>query len=173
MAMSPRTKKRPTPLKGFEIRKNKKGKAVYATRSYKKGEFVYRLGGKATRPHSLGYHLADFKSASNNPLQVGPTTYIQLSIPSLYFNHSCGPNLGIRNRSDLYALHAIKKGEELSYDYATTIDESFECLCGSRKCRRAIGDFFMLPRSVQSSYYKHNALPAHIRRKFARLKRSP
>ena len=171
-AMSSRAKKRPAILDGFEIQKNKKGRAVYAMRSYKKGEFVYRLGGKETRPHSLGYHLQDFKNASNNPLQVGPITYIELNIPSLYFNHSCDPNLGVRNRSDLYALRAIKKRGELTYDYTTTIDESFECICGSRKCRKAIGDFFTLPRSIQSSYYKRNALPAHIRRKFARLNRS-
>ena len=166
--MSFRAKKRPAIFDGFEIRKNTKGRAVYALRDYKKGEFVYRLRGKTLSPRFLSYNEEDFKKDLYNPLQIDTATYVRLGLPSLYFNHSCEPNLGVRNRSDLYALRTIKKGEELTYDYATTIDESFKCLCGAKKCRKTIGDFFTLPRNVQLFYLKHKALPDFIRKKLLR-----
>lgn len=154
---------------GFEVRKNKKGNAVFAGRDYRKGEFVHRLNGAAHEPRFLSYTAEDFKRALFHPLQIGPARYLRLDAPSIYFNHACEPNMGVRGRSDLYALRAIKKGEELTYDYATTIDESFECLCGSKKCRRTIGDFFTLPHRTQRWYLEHNALPDFIKKKLIRL----
>ncbi len=170
--MKTRTRKQTTLLEGFEVRTNKKGKAVYAIRDYAQGERVYRLNGKKLKPRFLAYTDEAFKIDLYNPLQINSATYMRLDLPSLYFNHSCEPNLGVRNRSDLYALRTIRKGEELTFDYATTMDESFECLCGSKRCRRTIGDFFMLPRDVQLFYLKHNALPNFIRKKLLKRLKS-
>ena len=55
-------------------------------------------------------------------------------------NHSCAPNtayLGL----NVYALRPIAKGEELTLDYATMMDETLEpfaCQCGAPNCRGSV-----------------------------------
>jgi len=52
-------------------------------------------------------------------------------------NHSCDPNSAY-DGLDVLALRPIVKGEELTLDYATFLDEHmepFDCKCGSPKCR--------------------------------------
>ncbi|MEO6719561.1 MAG: SET domain-containing protein-lysine N-methyltransferase [Ferruginibacter sp.] len=55
-------------------------------------------------------------------------------------NHSCDPNttyLGL----NVVALRNIKRGEELTLDYTSFLDENmepFQCQCGSSKCRGII-----------------------------------
>ncbi len=55
-------------------------------------------------------------------------------------NHSCKPNT-ICNGLNAIALRSIKKGEELTLDYAVFLDEhmeSFVCRCGADNCRGLI-----------------------------------
>jgi SET domain len=60
-------------------------------------------------------------------------------------NHSCDPNTGFANHDPiLYALRDIAPGEELSWDYSTSISEpgwSLYCLCESKHCRGVILPF--------------------------------
>jgi len=60
-------------------------------------------------------------------------------------NHSCNPN-GYINFKDLTyrALHPIKKGEELAFNYLTTewdLSNKFICECGAEKCSNEIKGF--------------------------------
>ena len=55
-------------------------------------------------------------------------------------NHSCEPNTAYRGL-DVIALRPIRKGEELTLDYADFLDEHmepFQCTCGSNRCRKYI-----------------------------------
>jgi len=55
-------------------------------------------------------------------------------------NHSCEPNTAYKGLN-VIALRNIKKGEELTLDYASFLDENmepFQCQCGSPKCRGLI-----------------------------------
>jgi len=56
-----------------------------------------------------------------------------------YINHSCQPNTFIRifgKKVEFYALHPIRRGEELTCDYGETHHEgTHRCRCGSQKCR--------------------------------------
>ena len=55
-------------------------------------------------------------------------------------NHSCEPNTGFKGL-DCVALHDIKKGEELTFDYAHLYNETmipFTCHCGAKTCRGEI-----------------------------------
>jgi D-alanine-D-alanine ligase len=55
-------------------------------------------------------------------------------------NHSCDPNCAY-DGLDVVALRKIKKGEELTLDYAQFLDknmEPFHCNCGSKNCRGLI-----------------------------------
>lgn len=55
-------------------------------------------------------------------------------------NHSCDPNTGYVGLN-VVALRAIKKGEELTLNYASFLDETmepFNCRCGAPNCRGLI-----------------------------------
>ena len=55
-------------------------------------------------------------------------------------NHSCEPNTAYTGL-DVIALRPIKKGEELTLDYAAFLDENmepFQCSCGSQNCKGLI-----------------------------------
>lgn len=55
-------------------------------------------------------------------------------------NHSCDPNTSYQGLN-VVALRDISKGEELTLDYATLLDESsepFDCQCGLPSCRGTI-----------------------------------
>jgi len=55
-------------------------------------------------------------------------------------NHSCDPNAGFASSFELVAMRHIKKGEEVTFDYAfcESVMESFVCTCGSVQCRKRI-----------------------------------
>ena len=58
-----------------------------------------------------------------------------------YFNHSCNGNLGFDLNGDFIAINDIKKGEELSYDYAlieSNPDFKMICKCRREGCRKLI-----------------------------------
>lgn len=56
-----------------------------------------------------------------------------------YVNHSCSPNTYMRVYNclvEFYALHKIKKGEELTCNYGPTHhDGKLKCSCGSPNCK--------------------------------------
>ena len=58
--------------------------------------------------------------------------------PLRFLNHSCEPNAYIRiayGRIEVYALHAIAAGEELTADYGETHHEGrLPCKCGAADC---------------------------------------
>ncbi len=92
-------------------------------------------------------------------LQIGTDKYIYCSEPFLYSNHSCNPNCAINSDLDFYTLKNIEKGEELLWDYSTSMLErhwTMKCSCGSKNCRRIITDFDLLPQAIQQSYLQMN-----------------
>ena len=62
--------------------------------------------------------------------------------PLRYTNHACQPNTVLRirgGRVELYAMRAIKAGEELVADYGETHhDGKLRCRCGMPGCRGAL-----------------------------------
>jgi D-alanine-D-alanine ligase-like ATP-grasp enzyme len=71
-------------------------------------------------------------------------------------NHSCDPNAWLEGL-DLVARRRIRKGEQITMDYATFCNESmeeFRCTCGSRNCRGVILGTDYLQPFVQS-YGEH------------------
>jgi uncharacterized protein len=92
-------------------------------------------------------------------LQVGLDAF-KLPNGSLddFTNHSCDPNTGIRltgRGAIVLALRDIAAHEELTYDYSTYLNNSYErmrCLCGAANCRGLIGSFSTLPAELQRRY---------------------
>lgn len=127
------------------------GRGLFAGRNFCAGELLFRFSGPLitlTEAMSKG-------EAEANALQIGATTYIDLEAPSVFVNHSCQPNAGVHNGISAYALREIRKGEEICYDYSTTMSErrwTMFCRCGTPQCRGVIGDFHDLPLGLQRHY---------------------
>lgn len=83
-------------------------------------------------------------------------------------NHSCNPNTGLLSRGGntyLLSLRDIPAGEELSFDYSTSmVDEpwSMECGCGEATCRGVIANFLDMPKEAQHYYARKGVLPDHV-----------
>ena len=59
----------------------------------------------------------------------------------------------------MFALKKIKAGEELLWDYSTSMLErhwTMECACGENTCRKIITDFDLLPTELQLKYLQVN-----------------
>jgi hypothetical protein len=88
-------------------------------------------------------------------LQVGLNSYIIPDPPFRFSNHSCQPNCGINRGMELVALQDIKAGDELFWDYSTSMLEkhwTMHCDCGSAACRNLITDFDTLPLKLRERY---------------------
>jgi len=105
-------------------------------------------------------------------VQVTPDHYMGPSgrIDDLV-NHSCDPNAGLRFTDTgvfLVAVRAIQPGEEIAWDYSTTLRESnwhMICQCRSEGCRRVIGNFDSLDPDRQEWFRARNLVAPYLRRK--------
>ena len=103
-------------------------------------------------------------SLSDNGIQVTENLSLCASKKSElgginFFNHSCEPNAGIRGQIFLEAMRKIKKGEEVTFDYAMTLSQSkkakpykMKCLCGKKNCRNIITDSDWKDKKLQKKY---------------------
>ncbi|MEZ6094834.1 MAG: SET domain-containing protein-lysine N-methyltransferase [Pirellulaceae bacterium] len=94
-------------------------------------------------------------SREGNVLQIDKNSYIDLQPPSVYCNHSCEPNVGVNDKREAIALRAIERGEELFFDYSTTMSENrwtMVCHCGRESCRGLVEDFHRLPPKTRKRY---------------------
>ncbi|OHD64579.1 MAG: hypothetical protein A2176_08815 [Spirochaetes bacterium RBG_13_51_14] len=138
------------------IRDTEKGKAVFADADIRKGGFICEFTGPT-------YTMDEYKKlhdpSNNHFLQIDDDRFMGPSHNADdLINHSCDPNCGLVYRDGIVKLIAIReivKGEELSFDYSTTMDEDcweMECLCGGHNCRKVVRDFKYLPPDVQKKY---------------------
>ena len=145
---------------------HKYGNGVFAARNIQKGEFIHTLQGKRMTLEQIVSRLCSGKEAIDDPFQIGRRTYIDLDSISRTFNHSCDPNGGLRKNGELFALRDIFKGEEITYDYSSTIaptDWAMRCKCGSSKCRKIIGYVRSIPKKQLDGYLASGAVLKYIR----------
>ncbi len=142
------------------------GLGVFANRDIQAGEVILAFEGP----------IIDFAETKRRgrwecmPLQVGLNRYFDTQAPGIFVNHSCAPNAGIQRDRDLVALRTIGKGEEIRFDYSTTMEEhsfTMDCRCGAPQCRHTIADFSTLPLSVQGDYLRQGVVMGFIARKAA------
>jgi hypothetical protein len=137
------------------------GLGVFANRDIRRGETILAFGGP----------VIDFAETKRRgpwecmPLQIGPNQYFDTRPPGVFVNHSCNPNAGIQDDHNLVALRDIRRGEEIRFDYSTTMEEqsfTMRCLCGEPGCRRVIADFSSLPAAVQQRYLSQGVVMGFI-----------
>jgi hypothetical protein len=127
------------------------GRGLFASRPFSPGQPILVFTGPVL-DHDEVLALGEDQAYA---LQIGPNEYLDTMPPGRYTNHSCDPNAGIMNDRVLTALRPIEVGEEIRFDYSTTMSEdhwTMECRCGEPFCRRVILDFHHLPPIAQNRY---------------------
>lgn len=133
-----------------------------------KGQVIIEFHGKI-------YNYKELPSPYNNVIdhyvQVGKELYMGPSGDlDDYINHSCDPNSGLRisaNKVSLISIRKIYAGEEITWDYSTTMDEDnwvMNCNCGAINCRKVIQDFKYLPKPTQRKYLDLKIVPEYLSR---------
>ena len=135
----------------FHIRTCEVGLGVFASRDLMPGETILAPEGP----------IIDFAETKRRgprecmAIQIGFDRYIDTQAPGVFVNHSCEPNAGIRQNQNLVALREIRQGQEIRYDYSTTMEEdsfAMQCRCGAPTCREWVRDFSTLPRALRERY---------------------
>ncbi|MDE3234309.1 MAG: SET domain-containing protein-lysine N-methyltransferase [Bacteroidota bacterium] len=124
------------------------GYGIYAVENIQQGEVIFKGEERAQRMVTRRYveEHWDEKAKENfrrYAYPISPEVYILWDANPAEWapqNHSCDPNTGYSGLN-VIALRNINKGEELTLDYGTFLDEKsepFDCQCGSPLCRGTI-----------------------------------
>jgi hypothetical protein len=151
------------------VGENHLGQAVFAGQAFARGDAIVRFTGRRFRADRIPSLM---RGRSDRYVQVTPDHYMGPSgrIDDL-INHSCAPNAGLRFASDgvlLVAIRDIAPGEEIAWDYSTTLKESnwhMICQCRAPECRRVIGNFATLSAERQEWFRSHNLVAPYLRRR--------
>jgi uncharacterized protein len=145
------------------VRESSTGLGVFAGKNIPANSFIFKIQG--SRLHfDATTRLGEKESYC---LQTGSNEYLFLEAPFCFCNHSCQPNCGIREGLSLYTIRPIAKGEELSWDYSTSMLErhwTLKCKCNSPGCRSLVRDFDFLPESIQVQYLSMGIVMPFIER---------
>jgi uncharacterized protein len=127
------------------------GYGAFATRDLKKGEIVDEYLGDRITHAQADKRYEDHDENDNHTFLfiVDKKTVIDAGVggnDARFINHKCDPNCESeikKGRVFILTTKAVKKGEELGYDYQIgrekddpeNVDEIYACRCGSPKCR--------------------------------------
>lgn len=107
-----------------------KGLGVFGARKFTRGETVI-----------VGRAIEYPPDRTRMSVQVDWERHVEMDAPATLLNHSCEPNLGVRENRwsafDFVALRDVLAGEELAFDYAMTehaLLAPLTCYCGSSTC---------------------------------------
>jgi uncharacterized protein len=134
-----RSAERRQPFRGLRIAKTAVGKGLFASRAYVDGEVIGEITGETiSDPDYTSRYAFDLENGS----QLEPEA------PFRYVNHSCDPNCSFevlevkqgasnetRRQLMLFAIDAIRSGDELTIDYNWPAGFAIPCKCGSDYCR--------------------------------------
>ncbi|HEY1074493.1 MAG TPA: AAA family ATPase [Patescibacteria group bacterium] len=135
------------------------GKGLFARELIKGGEEVVRWGGEYT--DRVGAEVA--RNTGKLVMQWDDNLFSiedRGDDDAYFINHSCEPNLWMKDAYTLIARRDINPGEELTADYALwEADENYvsrwECKCGSSRCRHKITGKDWRRPELQKHYKDH------------------
>jgi hypothetical protein len=110
-----------------------KGRGVFTRERIGRGEYLAAFTGFVLETAQLTDDLL--------ALQIGDDLWLCSRGEALddCINHGCEPNAGfVTGEPLLFALREIQPGEEIAFDYATSIAETgwfLDCACGAPRCR--------------------------------------
>ena len=142
------------------------GKGIFARQTCQIGEPLFFLNGRLVSRQKM----IDLGEDGDVLIQVDNREYVIPTYPALYVNHSCSPSVGIRNDFSFVALRYLRKGDEITLDYSTTMLErmwTMPCQCNSPQCRSKIVDFDLVPSSIQNRYLRLDVVQGFIKKQIA------
>ena len=136
----------------FEVRNSRiQGLGAFATQKIRKGTRLVEYAGERISPEEADRRYENGKSGDARVLifQVDKRTIVDAGVggnEAQYINHSCDPNCESVIKSKrvyIEAIRTIQIGEELTYDYSLTRDDTdgadveseYVCHCGRADCR--------------------------------------
>ena len=145
---SPKTEVRESPIHG---------NGLFAKQAIAAGEIVAVKGGRIfTREQwaALEPELGPAEIEISETLVIAPGGREEREGSMLYTNHSCEPNIALQGQIVFVAMRDIAAGEELTHDWATTDDGTYEmdCRCGRPSCRRTITGKDWMKKELQEKY---------------------
>ena len=152
----------PGRLPHLDIQQTEHGKAVKAKHNLAKDTVLVNISG----PTMNYWETLAMGKKESYCLQVEKDSYIRPAYPFYLFNHSCNPNCGINASLQLITTRDIVSGEELTWDYSTSMLErgwTLNCSCGDPACRKVIRDFDLLPKQLQQYYLDKGIVLPFIR----------
>jgi len=154
-------------LNSFEVGKNHYGYGIFASRDFKINDVIVQFRGPIVSAHRVPKRLIGEK---DRYVQIGEDKFMGPSeTTDDFINHSCEPNSGLRFTDFgiiLVAIKRIHKGDEITWDYSTTMHNNpweMKCLCKSKHCRGIIREFKYLPMSLKKHYTELNIVPDYIK----------
>jgi uncharacterized protein len=151
-------------LKKIFVKRKLNSKGIITKESIKKGEMLFVMGGyilTIEEENELDGSLADKPLEISEYFSISPRKKADLQLmPQHYMNHSCDPNAGFKGQIFVVAMKSIKPGEEVTFDYAMSMHSnkksnsyfSFDCECGSKKCRGKVTEDDWKNSELQSRY---------------------
>ena len=131
----------------------------------------------------LFYYKASCTSVrTRTSIQVGRNQHIEAGLIGSHINHSCMPSSRVRTSYDngtnegvvaFFSIRNILKGEEITFDYATTESEltpelaNTLCLCETKDCRGRIFSYTRLPYIFKEKLEHDGLLAEHILEMFS------
>ena len=128
--------------RSVEVKSTDVGFGVFSRRSFKKGAIVGEIAGEIM-PCDFG---------SDYCMHLDDSSVLEPDSPFRFLNHCCVPNCELliwkHRKVDgrkiprlwLSVIRKIKKGQELTIDYAWPAEFAIPCLCQAEKCRKWIVD---------------------------------
>jgi len=148
------------------------GRGVFASQEIPKNSTICFMIGEICSIDEMIKRVDSGIERDSDPLGIDDELYLDLEVIYRTFNHSCSPNAFLRGKNELVALKDIKEGEEITYDYSTTMNDNEEkikssggtlwtckCNCGSQNCRGIIDQFKNLPKNTRDFYIKNRIMP--------------
>jgi len=132
--LSPKTAVRESPIHG---------RGLFATAPIARGEIVLIKGGYILDRAALA-EVQPTLGPAEIPIAdgffIGPRRPEEREGGMIFSNHACDPNIGVQGQIVFVAIRDIRADEELTHDWATTDDDTYEmtCRCGAASCRGVI-----------------------------------
>ncbi len=135
------------------------GKGMFAKEPIKKGEVIVIWGGDYTTDEEIA---TKEKKKGKLVIQLDDNLWSieQRGEDLTYFmNHSCDPNVWMKDAMTLTSRRDISPNEELTTDYALweggDYVASWTCACASQKCRKKITGKDWRSQELQKRYKNH------------------
>jgi uncharacterized protein len=133
------------------------GRGLFAVEPIEKDEIVCIKGGSIFNRRTLQEVTKTLGPAEIQIAEdffIGPLIEQEREGSMIFSNHSCEPNIGVQGQIIFVAMRDIQAGEELTHDWATTDDDTYEmeCKCGANTCRKVITGQDWRRKDLQQKY---------------------